>query len=451
MEEFMTKLGKAAAKAVVVTCLAGCFFLANPFEPVVKEQQVYEMSTVNAGNYLEVDVLKYIASDEKVNLNGNREVAGVAAIVSGDFDIKADDKAASGSDKATGAKEETAAEMQMTKTGSQKNEAAKEEKVIATADVENSLNIRKKPDEQSDVVGKLFRGCTAEVTGENGSWYQISSDGVKGWVSKDYMLTGEKADKLLDEIKPSVATVTAKSLNLRKSAGTDADVVAVVKKGSDFMVISEGKEWVKIRFTTNLEAYVSAEYVKITDGPGKAVSIETLENYVKLAEEKEAERQAAREAAEAAAREAAEKAEAADASSNRSSGSSSRSSSSGGSSYSAASDDVTLLAALCQYEAGTNYDNCLAVANVVLNRVRSSSYPNSIRGVIYQSGQFGTVTSGALNRFLSAGPSSTCVSAAKAALSGSNNIGSRVQFRAIWATDPSSHSNSVVIGDNCFF
>ena len=144
----MTKLGKAAAKAVVVTCLAGCFFLANPFEPVVKEQQVYEMSTVNAGNYLEVDVLKYIASDEKVNLNGNREVAGVAAIVSGDFDIKADDKAASGSDKATGAKEETAAEMQMTKTGSQKNEAAKEEKVIATADVENSLNIRKKPDEQ---------------------------------------------------------------------------------------------------------------------------------------------------------------------------------------------------------------------------------------------------------------------------------------------------------------
>ena len=132
-------------------------------------------------------------------------------------------------------------------------------------------------------------------------------------------------------------------------------------------------------------------------------------------------------------------------------GGSGSSSSSGGSSYSAASDDVTLLAALCQYEAGTNYDNCLAVANVVLNRVRSSSYPNSIRGVIYQSGQFGTVTSGALNRFLSAGPSSTCVSAAKAALSGSNNIGSRVQFRAIWATDPSSHSNSVVIGDNCFF
>lgn len=441
----MTKLGKAAVKAVAVTCLAGCFFLANPYEPVVKEQQVYEMSTANTGNYLEIGVLKNVASDEMVNLNGNREVAGVAAVVSGDLDIKANDTAETGSVEATGTKEEASADEQKTETDSQESKAAEEEKVIATADVENSLNIRKKPDEKSDGVGKLFRGCTAEVIGEKGNWYKISSGDVKGWVSKDYVLTGEKADKLLDEIKPSVATVTAKSLNLRKSAGTDADVVAVLKKGADFMVISEGKKWVKIRFTTNLEGYVSADYVKITDGPGEAVSIKTLESYVKLAEEKEAERQAAREAAEAAARKTAE---AANASSGKSSGSSSSGSSS---SYSAASDDVTLLAALCQYEAGTNYDNCLAVANVVLNRVRSSSYPNSIRGVIYQSGQFGTVTSGALNRFLSAGPSSTCVKAAKAALSGSNNIGGRLQFRAVWATDPSSHSNSVVIGDNCFF
>ena len=158
-----------------------------------------------------------------------------------------------------------------------------------------------------------------------------------------------------------------------------------------------------------------------------------------------AEMRRAREAAEAKA-----KAAAAQSSGSSSKSSSGNSSSDRGSSYSAASDDVTLLAALCQYEAGTNYENCLAVANVVLNRVHSSSYPNSIRGVIYQSGQFGTVTSGALNRFLS-GPSSTCIKAAKAALAGSNNIGGRLQFRAVWATDPSSHSNSVVIGDNCFF
>lgn len=441
----MTKLGKAAVKAVAVTCLAGCFFLANPYEPVVKEQQVYEMSIAGAGNFLETGILENTSSEEKVNLNGNREVAGLAAVVSGELDIQTEGTAGNSPKETAGTAEKDSAAVQDTKTDGQKAEAAKTEKVILTADVENSLNIRQKPDEKSDVVGKLFRGCTAQVTNEKGNWYKISSNGVNGWVSKDYVLTGEEADALLDEIKPSVATVTAKSLNLRKSAGTDADVVAVLKNGTRFMVLGKNKEWVKIRYTTNLIGYVSAEYVKINSGAGTAVSIETLEKYVKLAEEKEAERQAAREAAEAAAREAAE-AKAASSQSSSSKGSSS----SQGSSYSAASDDVTLLAALCQYEAGTNYDNCLAVANVVLNRVRSSSYPNSIRGVIYQSGQFGTVTSGALNRFLS-GPSSTCIKAAKAALAGNNNIGGRVQFRAVWATDPSSHSNSVVIGDNCFF
>lgn len=420
----MTKLGKAAVKAAAITCLAGCFFLANPYSPVVKEQQSYEMSIANAGNILEVGTLERNTSKDSVNLNGNREVAGLAAIISGELELN-----------------ETTTQN-TAKTESTKAEAAKEEKVILTAKVDNSLNIRKKPDENADVVGKLFRGCTGEVISEKGDWYKISSGDITGWVNKEYVLTGEKAEQYLEEVKPSVATVTAKSLNLRAKADTDADVVSVLKNGSKFMVLSEGKEWVKVRYTTNLEGYVSAEYVKITEGAGEAVSLETLEKYVELAEEKEAEREAA---------EAVAAAKAAASQSSSSSKSSSGTSTEKRSSYSAGTDDVTLLAALCQYEAGTNYENCLAVANVVLNRVRSSSYPNTIRGVIYQKGQFGTVTSGALNRFLSSGPNSTCVKAAKAALAGSNNIGSRVQFRAVWATDPSSHSNSVVIGDNCFF
>lgn len=420
----MTKLGKAAVKAAAITCLAGCFFLANPYGSVVNEQQSYEMSIANAGSILEVGTLERNTSKDSVNLNGNREVAGLAAIISGELELN-----------------ETTTQN-TAKTESTKAEAAKEEKVILTAKVDNSLNIRKKPDENADVVGKLFRGCTGEVISEKGDWYKISSGDITGWVNKEYVLTGEKAEQYLEEVKPSVATVTAKSLNLRAKADTDADVVSVLKNGSKFMVLSEGKEWVKVRYTTNLEGYVSAEYVKITEGAGEAVSLETLEKYVELAEEKEAEREAA---------EAVAAAKAAASQSSSSSKSSSGTSTEKRSSYSAGTDDVTLLAALCQYEAGTNYENCLAVANVVLNRVRSSSYPNTIRGVIYQKGQFGTVTSGALNRFLSSGPNSTCVKAAKAALAGSNNIGSRVQFRAVWATDPSSHSNSVVIGDNCFF
>ena len=448
----MTKLGKAAAAAVAVGCLAGGFFLANPSEPLVMEQQVYEMPLSHAQQILDLAVMEKEADNgEAVSLNSNREVAGVAAVLSGNLDlsqVQANTGAVAGYAKiaeSSNASSETAASADQ-KTETQNEKAA--QKIILTAKVENSLNIRKKPDENSDVVGKLFRGCSAEVTKEKGDWYQIKSGKVTGWVHKKYVLTGEKAEAYLKKADPSVATVTAKTLNLRKAASTDSDVVSVLKKGTKFMVLSQNKKWVKIRYTTNLEGYVSADYVKVKAGAGEAADMKTLESYVKLAEKKEAERQAAQAAKEAAAQAAAESKKS---TSSGKSSAKSGSSTSRRSSYSASVDDTTLLAALCEYEAGTNYDNCLAVANVVLNRVRSSSYPNSIRGVIYQSGQFGTVTSGALNRFLSRGPSSTCVRAAKAALSGSNNIGGRLQFRAVWATSPSAHKNSVVIGDNCFF
>ena len=54
----------------------------------------------------------------------------------------------------------------------------------------------------------------------------------------------------------------------------------------------------------------------------------------------------------------------------------------------ASADDVTLLAAILQCEAHQNYDSLLAVATVILNRVESPRFPNTIRGVIYASGQF---------------------------------------------------------------
>lgn len=63
----------------------------------------------------------------------------------------------------------------------------------------------------------------------------------------------------------------------------------------------------------------------------------------------------------------------------------------------ASADDVTLLAAILQCEAHQNYDSLLAVATVILNRVESPRFPNTIRGVIYASGQFEPVWTGRLD------------------------------------------------------
>lgn len=96
--------------------------------------------------------------------------------------------------------------------------------------------------------------------------------------------------------------------------------------------------------------------------------------------------------------------------------------SAGGSStpVSVAGGDKELLAALIYCEAGgESYEGQLAVGSVVMNRVRSSAYPNSISGVIYQSGQFSPVASGRLATVLGSGlTSASCSQAAQEVLNG---------------------------------
>ena len=84
-----------------------------------------------------------------------------------------------------------------------------------------------------------------------------------------------------------------------------------------------------------------------------------------------------------------------------------------------------LLAALIYCEAGNQpYEGQVAVGAVVMNRVRSGSYPNTISEVIYQSGQFGPAMTGWLDSVLSSGGyTETAMQAAADALAGSNPIG----------------------------
>jgi spore germination cell wall hydrolase CwlJ-like protein len=118
------------------------------------------------------------------------------------------------------------------------------------------------------------------------------------------------------------------------------------------------------------------------------------------------------------------------------------------SSVKASTKDINTLAAVCYLEAGTNYNNCLAVANVVLNRVQSKSYPNTINGVVYQKNQFSVAKR--IKYYINK-PKSTCMKAVKAALAGTNNIGSRKSFRSASYARGRNYKNSVRIGDNVFF
>lgn len=118
-------------------------------------------------------------------------------------------------------------------------------------------------------------------------------------------------------------------------------------------------------------------------------------------------------------------------------------------SHPASGSDVTLLAALIQCEAGTNYNSVLAVATVVMNRVRSGSYPNSISGVIYQSGQFPPAYSSKFKNLVANGPNANCMRAAQDAINGKVHpkVANCYSFRSSGST---SHSG-VNIGGNIFW
>ena len=94
------------------------------------------------------------------------------------------------------------------------------------------------------------------------------------------------------------------------------------------------------------------------------------------------------------------------------------------------SSDLDLLAALIYCEAGSEpYEGKVAVACVVMNRVNSSSFPNTISGVIYQSGQFGPASSGRLATVLANGlASSSCYEAASYVLAGNLTYPSYLYF-----------------------
>lgn len=89
-------------------------------------------------------------------------------------------------------------------------------------------------------------------------------------------------------------------------------------------------------------------------------------------------------------------------------------------------EDFKLLAKITQVESGyESYEGQLAVANVILNRVKSSKFPNTIRDVIYSGKQFPPAHNGLLDKSV---PNESVLRAVKDALNGKNNVEDAVYF-----------------------
>lgn len=109
--------------------------------------------------------------------------------------------------------------------------------------------------------------------------------------------------------------------------------------------------------------------------------------------------------------------------------------------------DKNLLACLIYCEAANQpYEGQVAVGAVVINRMRSAAFPDTMVGVIYQSRQFSPVGSGRLAARLAQGPNQSCISAAEAAMNGSTPVGNCLYFRTVIP-----QINGQIIGNHVFY
>ena len=281
------------------------------------------------------------------------------------------------------------------------------------ANVEEDMNIRTAPDENSEVAGKFYRGDVAEVVSTDEEWTQIVSGNATGYVKNDYLVYGMEANELANEVCSVYATVNTDGLRLRSEPNEEAEIVTTANSGEKLKVNKEvetDENWVAV-YTSDATAYVSAEYVGVELNLGTALNSEE----VAAKEAKEAEAKAAEEGKKPA--------------------------------VAASTDEVTLLGALIQCEAGNgSYEGMVAVGAVVMNRVRSGGYPGSISGVIYQGGQFPPALNGSVANVMASGVRGACLQAAREAISGTDNTNGALSFRSA-----ASGASGTVIGANVFF
>lgn len=290
--------------------------------------------------------------------------------------------------------------------------------------VEDYLNVRTEASDDSELAGKIHKGAVADIVERGDVWTKISSGSVEGYVKNEFCVTGIQAENLANEQGTTYATAVSGGVRVRAQASSEdgIEILDVMEEGGKLKVDKEAPQaegWVAVK-CNDKTGYVSQEFVNVELELGKAISVEEERAAIAAAEAEKA-KKAQEEQKKAAAKTQKE-------------------------AVAASYDDVTLLGALIQCEAGSeSYEGQLAVGAVVMNRYRAG-YAGSISGVIYQRGQFSPASSGKLASVLSRGVSGSCLQAAQEALNGVDNVNGAKNFK-----NAASGQAGIVIGNHVFF
>lgn len=271
---------------------------------------------------------------------------------------------------------------------------------IGVIDAKDMLDIHAEANTASAVIGQVMEDGHVAILAKYNDWVQIQAGEIAGWVPAENLVETEISNE---------EAVAANEQVIAERTGATA---------------SEDEFFAEEEVQQDETAALQAEASEAAQN--EIEEVQAAEEAARI----EAEAQA-KAAAEEAARLAAEAQQAALAAQTAA----------------ISTEELKLLANIIYCEAGSeSYVGKVAVGNVIMNRVKSASQPNTITEVIYAKGQFSPVRNGSLQRALSSDKAdAACYQAAIEALSGAQPVGDKLFFRR------NNGRSGQVIGHHVFY
>ena len=289
---------------------------------------------------------------------------------------------------------------------------------IGVIDAKDMLDIHAEANTASAVIGQVMEDGHVAILAKYNDWVQIQAGEIAGWVPAENLveteISNEEAVAANEQVIAERTGETASEDEFFAEEEVQQDETAALQAEASEAAQNEIEEIQAAEEAARIEAEAQA----------KAAAEEAAQ----LAAQAQA--KAAEEAAriEAEAQQAALAAQAAQ-------------------TAAISAEELKLLANIIYCEAGSeSYVGKVAVGNVIMNRVKSASQPNTITEVVYAKGQFSPVRNGSLQRALSSDKAdAACYQAAIEALAGAQPVGGKLFFRR------NNGRSGQVIGHHVFY
>lgn len=303
---------------------------------------------------------------------------------------------------------------------------------IGVIDAKDMLDIHAEANTASAVIGQVMEDGHVAILAKYNDWVQIQAGEIAGWVPAENLveteISNEEAVAANEQVIAERTGATASEDEFFAEEEVQQDETAALQAEASEAAQNEIEEVQAAEEAARIEAEAQAKAAA-----EEAAQLEAEAQAKTAAEEAarlEAEAQA-KAAAEETARLAAEAQQAALAAQTAA----------------ISTEELKLLANIIYCEAGSeSYVGKVAVGNVIMNRVKSASQPNTITEVVYAKGQFSPVRNGSLQRALSSDKAdAACYQAAIEALAGAQPVGGKLFFRR------NNGRSGQVIGHHVFY